>query len=213
MWVECKSSFSPFFVKTTCFRQGTKPPFPKTTVFSNPDYFQKTRDGCGCLWDAFRRSRGKLRESPGKIAGKIVPESRDAMNSTISGTRKANLPGTLGRHCPGACPHLLCKVFLKSTVTAFSSFSDILVLCSSRGQKLNTNFFLKLFWDRQDIRAKFPDISPKEFDVPVSRDIPNFLAPTPSRGRPPPHQKISGLKSLVLGSFFVPEKAFCCDYI
>ena len=31
--------------------------------------------------------------------------------------------------------------------------------------------------------------------------MPNFLAPTPSRGRPLPHQKISGLKSLGLGSF------------
>ena len=28
----------------------------------------------------------------------------------------------------------------------------------------------------------------------VSRDIPNFLAPTPSRGRPPPQRKISGPK-------------------
>ena len=34
LWVECKSSFSPFFVKTTCFRQRTKPPFPKTTVLT-----------------------------------------------------------------------------------------------------------------------------------------------------------------------------------
>ena len=41
----------------------------------------------------------------------------------------------------------------------------------------------------------------------VSRDIPNFLAPTPSCGRPPPHRKISRLKSLLgLCSFFVPDK-------
>ena len=39
----------------------------------------------------------------------------------------------------------------------------------------------------------------------VLRDIPNFLAPTPSRGRPPPHPKISGPKSLGLGSFFLPQ--------
>ena len=32
-------------------------------------------------------------------------------------------------------------------------------------------------------------------------DIPNFLAPTPSRGSPPPHPKISGPKSLGLASF------------
>ena len=33
----------------------------------------------------------------------------------------------------------------------------------------------------------------------VSRDMPNFLAPTPSRGRPRPHPKVSGPKSLCLG--------------
>ena len=35
--------------------------------------------------------------------------------------------------------------------------------------------------------------------------MPNFLAPTPSRKRPPPHPKISGPKSLGLGSFFLPD--------
>ena len=41
-----------------------------------------------------------------------------------------------------------------------------------------------------------------------STDIPNFLAPTPSRGRPPPQWKISGIKSLGLGSFFFPDIIF-----
>ena len=41
----------------------------------------------------------------------------------------------------------------------------------------------------------------------VSRDIPNFLAPAPSCGRPLPHWKISGLKSLGLGSFSVADFA------
>ena len=40
----------------------------------------------------------------------------------------------------------------------------------------------------------------------VSQDIPNFLAPTPSRRRPPPHPKISGPKTLGLGSFFFREE-------
>ena len=35
--------------------------------------------------------------------------------------------------------------------------------------------------------------------------MPNFLAPTPSRGRPPTHPKISGPKSLGLGSLFSPD--------
>ena len=39
----------------------------------------------------------------------------------------------------------------------------------------------------------------------VSRDMPSFSAPTPSRGRPPPHLKISGPKSLGLDSFFREE--------
>ena len=34
------------------------------------------------------------------------------------------------------------------------------------------------------------------------------MAPTPSRGTPAPHWKISGLKSLGLGSFFVPDTCF-----
>ena len=69
-------------------------------------------------------------------------------------------------------------------------------------------FFLKLLgapW----ISRQNPGISRQKSLIPwVSRDIPNFLAPTPSRGRPPPHQKISGLKSLGLGSFFVPDFLF-----
>ena len=35
--------------------------------------YQKTREGCGCFWGLFGSSRGKLRESPGKIAGKKFP--------------------------------------------------------------------------------------------------------------------------------------------
>ena len=72
---------------------------------------------------------------------------------------------------------------------------------------MNTNFFsLKLFGRRQDIPAESRDIRQKSLISLISRDIPNFLAPTPSCGRPLPHRKISGLKSLGLGSFFVPEK-------
>ena len=76
----------------------------------------------------------------------------------------------------------------------------------NRERKLNTNFFfLKLFGHRRDIPAKSRDIPPKSLISLVSRDIPNFLAPTHSRGRPPPHPKISGPKSLGLGSFFFPD--------
>ena len=75
-----------------------------------------------------------------------------------------------------------------------------------RGQKLNPNIFFSNFSGASGISRQNPGISRQKSLIPwVSRDIPNFLAPTPSRGRPPPHRKISGLKSLGLGSFFVPE--------
>ena len=52
-----------------------------------------------------------------------------------------------------------------------------------------------------------PGISRQKVWFPwVSKDIPNFLAPTPSRGSPPPHPKISGPKCLGLGSFFLPDQ-------
>ena len=76
-----------------------------------------------------------------------------------------------------------------------------------RGRELNPNIFFSNFSGASGISRQNPGISRQKSLIPwVSRDIPNFLAPTPSRGRPPPHQKISRLKSLGLGSFFVPEK-------
>ena len=75
-----------------------------------------------------------------------------------------------------------------------------------RGQKLNPNIFFSNFSGASGISRQNPGISRQKSLIPwASRDIPNFLAPTPSRGRPLPHQKISGLKSLGLGSFFVPD--------
>ena len=55
------------------------------------------------------------------------------------------------------------------------------------------------------IPVKSRDIPPKSLVSLVSRDIPNFSAPTPSSGRPPPHRRISGPKNLGLGSFFLPD--------
>ena len=73
-----------------------------------------------------------------------------------------------------------------------------------RGQKLNTNFFFSNFSGAAGISQQNPGISrQKNLISLVSRDIPNFLAPTRSCGRPLPHRKISGLKTLGLGSFFV----------
>ena len=86
-------------------------------------------------------------------------------------------------------------------------FDDLGRRQNTRGQKLNPNIFFSNFSGASGISRQNPGISRQKSLIPwVSRDIPNFLGPTPSRGRPPPHQKISGLKSLGLGSFFVPEK-------
>ena len=76
----------------------------------------------------------------------------------------------------------------------------------ARGRELNPNIFFSNFSGASGISRQNPGISRQKSLIPwVSRDIPNFLAPTHSRGRPPPHPKISGLKSLGLGSFFVPD--------
>ena len=75
-----------------------------------------------------------------------------------------------------------------------------------RERKLNTNFLFSNFSGNSGISRQNPGISrPKSLISLVSRDVSNFLAPTRSRGRPPPHPKISGPKSLGLGSFFLPE--------
>ena len=64
--------------------------------------------------------------------------------------------------------------------------------------------FSQTFWHCRDIPAK--GISRQKSLISlVSRDIPNLLAPTPSCGRPLPPQKTSGLKSLGLGPFFMPD--------
>ena len=67
------------------------------------------------------------------------------------------------------------------------------------------HFFFKLFGHIPGHPGKNPRISRKVWFPWVSRDIPSFSAPIPSCGRPPPHRKISGPKSLGLCTFFLPE--------
>ena len=68
------------------------------------------------------------------------------------------------------------------------------------------SFFSQTFWPPPGYPAKNPRMSRQKVWFPwASKDLPSFLAPTPSRGRPPPHPKISGPKSLGLGSFFLPD--------
>ena len=72
--------------------------FAKTTLLRN----------CGCFGGPFGASPGKLRESPGKIAGKFFPT-----NSRISGIGKGKPAGNLGSTLPGPCPYLPCGVFFE----------------------------------------------------------------------------------------------------
>ena len=60
---------------------------------------QKTREGCGCFRGLFGGSRGKVRENPGKIAGKMFPKHKMLQILGFQAPGKANLPGTLGEHC------------------------------------------------------------------------------------------------------------------
>ena len=76
---------------------------------------------------------------------------------------------------------------------------------TGRGQELNTNFSFSNLSGTPEISRQHPGISRQTVLFPwASKDIPNFLAPTPSRGRPMPHPKTSGPKNLGLGSFFFP---------
>ena len=72
---------------------------------------------------------------------------------------------------------------------------------------MNPNFFFSNFSGAPGISRQNPGISrPKSLISLVSRDVSNFLGPTHSRERPLPHWKISGPKSLGLGSFFLPDQ-------
>ena len=58
------------------------------------------------------------------MAGKIILNREMLQILGFRAPGKANLPRTLGRHCPDLVPTFRAGCFLKSTVPAFSSFSD-----------------------------------------------------------------------------------------
>ena len=72
------------------------------------------------------------RKVPGKLLGKFLPGTGEKILG-FRGPGKANLPGTLGPHCGDLVPTFRAGCFLKSTVPAFSSFSDT---CSDSIAKL-----------------------------------------------------------------------------
>ena len=75
----------------------------------------------GVCSGVLRENSGKV---PGKIAGKFFPNREMLQILGCRAPGKANLPGTLGRHCRDLVPTFRAGCFLKSTVPAFSSFSE-----------------------------------------------------------------------------------------
>ena len=91
-------------------------------------FIQKTREGCGCFWGLCGSSGGEFREDSGKIAGKFFPNRQMLQILGFRAPGKANLPKTLGPDCRDLVPTFRAGCFLKSTVPAFSSSSDLCVI-------------------------------------------------------------------------------------
>ena len=130
----------------------------------------------------------------------------------------ASLPHTLGYACifyaptsPPPKPHMQ-KAPPPELWRMSGNFPATLVNVS-RERKLNTNFFFSNFLGTSGISQQNPGISRQKSLISlVSRGTPNFLAPTPSCGKPLPHRKISGLKSLGLCSFSCPSQGGSHEY-
>ena len=74
-------------------------------------------------------------------------------------------------------------------------------------------FLSQTFRARPGYPTKNPGIScQKVWFSGFRRTYRTFWAPTPSSGRPPPHPKMSGPKSLGLSSFVMPEEIQECSY-
>ena len=87
-------------------------PLSDPRVCVSRPYNQKTPEGCDCFRGLFGGSRGKLRESPG---GKLVTNREMLQILGFWALGKANLPGTLVRHCLDLIPTFRVGCFLKST--------------------------------------------------------------------------------------------------
>ena len=84
------------------------------------------------------------------------------------------------------------------------------------GPKIEQELFFSNFSGTAGMSQQNCVISrPKRLISLVSRDIPNFLAPTPSGGRPLPHRKYPDSGVWVCALFlclnFVTQKALCWD--
>ena len=111
--LECKASlFQLMFVVKNNVMQCRK-------LYSRIKKNQKTREGCGCFRGLFGGSPGKLRESPGKIAGIFFPD-REMLQ--ILGFRAGRPAANLGSTLPRPCPHLPCGVFFEIDSSSLLEF-------------------------------------------------------------------------------------------
>ena len=79
------------------------------------------------------------------------------------------------------------------------------------GTRIECNFFSQSLRAPPGYPGEIPGYAATKIWFPwISKDIPNFLAPTPSRGRPPPHPRNPEQKVWVwvLGGRFSPEKKY-----
>ena len=99
------------------------------------------------LWLFPGSVRGFSGKTPGKCrenCWKNFPESRNATNFRISGTRKGKPAGNLGSTLPGPCPHLPCGVFFEIDS---SSLLEFFWLSDSEKKKRLKRLFLFLLRD------------------------------------------------------------------
>ena len=131
------------------------------------------------LQSALPRSRHS-RNGPSWLRNRSSKQERNGVWHRIGGLRMQGRGAMLG------------LVVFDQVLTGFCSafLEEIFFL----GAKNWTQFcFLKLF-GRRGISQQDPGISRQKSLISlVSRDIPNFLAPIPSCGRPLSHRKMSGL--------------------
>ena len=100
-----------------------------TSLFPNPSarhhfivlFYQKTREGCGCFWGLSGSSGGKFRENCWKNLSRIAK----CYTFWVFGHREKQTCWKNWVHTGlDLVPTFRAGCFLKSTVPAFSSFSD-----------------------------------------------------------------------------------------
>ena len=146
-------------------------------------------------WDPTSKLQAQRQDSTSRLGGG---------HSTLETSLASRWEGVKLPRASGKSPD-----FPGSSPNFPGSFSE-----NFRERKFNTNCFFSNFSGTAGISRQNPGISRQKSLISlVSRDIPNFLAPTRSRGRPLPKRKISGLKVWVWVPFSclkLPRKFSLC---